>query len=126
MPGRVTGLATSPNGGFYATIAAQASVLRASANGSIESTWTLPAHDQVPAWPVGLVTEPGGGVVVVDRHSGRLLLLDGGGRVAGLGSRHGWEPGLLHFPSAMTRLPGGLILVADEGNGRAQVFRRTD
>lgn len=126
IPGQVTGLATSPSGGFFAAVAAQGAVVRISANGSVESTWTLPAHDQRPAWPVGLVAEPGGSVLVVDRHSGRLLLLDGGGRVAGLGSRHGWEPGLLHLPSGIARLPGGLVLVADEGNGRAQVFRRTD
>jgi len=126
VPGQVTGLATSPSGGFFATVAASGTVLRVSANGSIESTWTLPPHDQTPAWPVGVVAEPGGEVLVVDRHSGRLLLVDGGGRVAGVGSRHGWEPGLLHLPSGVARLPGGLILVADEGNGRAQVFRRSD
>ena len=28
--------------------------------------------------------------------------------------------------AGIARLPGGLLLVADEGNGRAQLFRRTD
>jgi hypothetical protein len=126
IAGRVTALATRLTGGFYAAVAADASVLHFGANGSLEGTWTLPDHEQAPAWPVGLAAEPGGTVLVVDRHAGRLLVLDGGGRVAGLGSRRGWEPGLLLFPSGVVRLPGGLVLVADEGNGRAQVFRRTD
>jgi hypothetical protein len=107
-------------------VAADASVLHFGANGSLEGTWRLPDHEQTPAWPVGLATEPGGTVLVVDRHAGRLLVVDAGGRVAGLGSRRGWEPGLLLFPSGVVRLPGGLVLVADEGNGRAQVFRRTE
>jgi len=34
--------------------------------------------------------------------------------------------GLLLFPAGVARLPGGLLLVADEGNGRAQIFRRSD
>jgi hypothetical protein len=65
-------------------------------------------------------------VVVVDRHSGRLLVLDVAGTVIGMGSRQGWEPGLLMFPAGITRLSDGTLAVADEGNGRVQVFRRTD
>ncbi len=126
IAGGVTALATSPTGGFYAAVADHATVLRFAANGSPDGSWTLPDHDQAPAWPVGLAAEPGGSLVVVDRHAGRLMVLDGGGRLVGLGSRQGWEPGLLHFPAGVARLPGGLVLVADEGNGRAQVFRRTD
>jgi hypothetical protein len=80
----------------------------------------------VPAWPTGLAAEPGGTLLVVDRHVGRVLVLDATGQVAGLGSRQGWEPGLLLFPAGIARLPGGLVLVADEGNGRAQLFRRAE
>jgi len=79
----------------------------------------------VPAWPTGLAPEPGGNLLVVDRHVGRVLVLDANGQVSGVGSRKGWEPGLLLFPAGLARLPGGLVVVADEGNGRAQLFRRS-
>jgi hypothetical protein len=54
-----------------------------------------------------------------------VLVLDAAGQVAGVGSRKGSEPGLLLFPAGIARLPGGLVVVADEGNGRAQLFRRS-
>ena len=79
----------------------------------------------MPAWPTGLAAEPGGNLLVVDRHAGRVLVLDANGQVAGVGSRKGWEPGLLLFPAGIARLPGGAVVVADEGNGRAQLFRRS-
>lgn len=122
----VTALAATPAGGFYAAVASAGSVLHFDAAGSLDATWKLPASEGVPAWPTGLVAEAGGDVFVVDRHAGRILLLDGTGQVRGVGSRQGWEPGLLLFPAGIARLPGGLLLVADEGNGRAQLFRRTD
>jgi len=125
IAGQVTALAGSPTGGLFAAIAAEGSVVHVDASGKKDAVWKLPASEQVPAWPSGLVVEPGGAVLVVDRHAGRLLVLDALGQVAGVGSRQGWEPGLLLFPAGIARLPGGLVLVADEGNGRAQLFRRT-
>ncbi|MGB5878581.1 MAG: hypothetical protein WBH85_01010, partial [Thermoanaerobaculia bacterium] len=119
-------LAATAAGGFLAAVAAQGAVLYFDANGELSATWHLPASGKIPAWPVGLAVEPGGDVVVVDRHAGRLLVLDATGRVVGLGSRKGWEPGLLLYPADLVRLPNGHLLVADEGNGRAQVFRRVD
>ena len=74
---------------------------------------------------MGLAAEPGGNLLVVDRHAGRVLVLDANGQVAGVGARKGWEPGLLLFPAGIARLPGGAVVVADEGNGRAQLFRRS-
>ena len=125
IAGHVTALAGSPSGGILAAIAAEGSVVHVDASGKTDAVWKLPASEQVPAWPSGLVVEPGGTVLVVDRHAGRLLVLDALGQVAGIGSRQGWDPGLLLFPAGIARLPGGLVLVADEGNGRAQLFRRT-
>jgi hypothetical protein len=126
IEGMVTALAATAAGGFLAAVAAEGSVVSFDANGELSATWDLPASGEIPAWPVGLAVEPGGDVVVVDRHGGRLLVLDATGRVVGLGSRKGWEPGLLLFPAGLVRLPNGHLLVADEGNGRAQVFRRID
>jgi NHL repeat len=125
IAGQVTALAATPSGGFFAAVAAEGSVVHVDASGKPDTTWKLPAFEQVPAWPSGLAVEPGGTVLVADRHVGRLLVLDALGQVAGVGSRLGWEPGLLLFPAGIARLPGGLVLVADEGNGRAQLFRRT-
>ncbi len=125
VAGQVTGLAASASGGFFAALGAAGSVVHVDASGKADATWKLPAAEQVPAWPAGLAVEPGGTLLVADRHLGRLLLLDSLGQVAGVGSRQGWDPGLLLFPAGIARLPGGLVLVADEGNGRAQLFRRT-
>lgn len=126
VDGRVTALAAAPGGGFYAAIADQAVILRYGAGGALEATWKLPGDGPVPAWPAGLIAEPGGGLAVVDRHACRILLLDDSGRAVGTGARRGWEPGLLLYPLSVTRLPDGRLLVADEGNGRVQIFRRTE
>jgi len=67
---------------------------------------------------------PGGEVLVADRHNGRLLVLDATGRPLGQGSRRGFDPGLLRFPSGIALLPDGGIVVTDEGNGRVELFRR--
>jgi DNA-binding beta-propeller fold protein YncE len=123
--GDVTALAATAAGGFFAAVAAEGAVRHFDAGGKLDATWKLPAFEQVPAWPTGLAAEPGGDLLVVDRHAGRVLVLDASGQVAGTGSRQGWEPGLLLFPAGIARLPGGLVLVADEGNGRAQLFRRS-
>jgi len=42
-----------------------------------------------------------------------------------LGSRRGWDPGLLNKPAGLAWIPAGGLLVADLGNGRAQTFRLT-
>ena len=123
---RVTALAADSAGGFFAAVPGSAAVLHFDATGALAATWPLAPFEGVPAWPVGLAVEPGGDVLVVDRHGSRLLVIDARGEWVGLGSRDGWEPGLLRYPAGIARLPDGQVLVADQGNGRAQVFRRTD
>lgn len=88
--------------------------------------WVLPSEGPVPAWPVGIAVEPSGSLAIVDRHGGRLLVLDATGEPEGAGSRRGWESGLLLFPAGIDRLDNGSLVVADEGNGRVQFFRRVD
>lgn len=123
VEGHVTALAASASGGVFAAVATEGAVLRFGADGALDATWRLPPFEEIPAWPVGLAVEPGGDVVVVDRHAGRLLVLDANGDPSGVGARRGWEPGLLRQPAAIARLPDGLLAVADAGNGRAQLFR---
>lgn len=123
VDGPVTGLVAAPNGGFFATVAHRAEVLIHGADGRELQRWKVPGESPVPAWPVGIVMRPGGNLFVVDRHGGRLLEMGVGGRQEGRGSRRGWDAGLLRFPAGMAWLPDGRLAVADQGNGRVQLFR---
>lgn len=122
----ISALAPLPSGGFLATISSEARLLRYDAAWKLQDEWELPTNGPEPAWPVAIAVEPGGDALVLDRHSGRILVLDASGGLLGVGSRKGWEPGQLHFPAGMARLPDGRVVIADQGNGRAQIFRRTD
>ncbi len=122
VDGVVTGLAAAGDN-FLVALGDQSRIQRFSATGQLLDTWNLPSDGPVPAWPVGLDSDPGGRVFVADRHGGRILVLDGQGQWIGLGGREGWDPGLLLRPAGLARLPGGLLLVADQGNGRAQLFQ---
>jgi len=126
LTSHVTALAATSAGGFYAAVGDESSVLRYSAEGLVEARFEVPGEGPVPSWPVAVTLGPGGSVVVVDRHNSRLLLFDNEGRILGAGSRRGWEPGLLLFPRGLAQLPDGRLVVADEGNGRVQILRRTD
>ena len=125
VTGRVTGLAAGPGGGAVAAFGDEGVVRRYDAAGGLEATWELPDDGPVPPWPAGVAVAPGGDTLVADRHNGRIVVFEAGGRVAGLGSRKGWDPGLLLFPGGLALLPDGRLLVADQGNGRLQVFRRS-
>lgn len=121
----VTGLTARSNGGFLAAIGERSQILLFDPSGEHVDTWNLPGRGPVPPWPTGLASTPEGHTYVVDRNNGQILDLDPDGRWVGLGSRKGSDPGLLLRPSALASLPGDLLLVADQGNGRAQVFRLT-
>jgi hypothetical protein len=121
----VSALAPSPTGGFYAVIARHAELRRYGANGEELERETIPGIAPVPAWPVGIALDPGGDLLVVDRHNGRLLILNAVGRVEGVGSRKGWDVGLLRFPAGVAVLPDGRVAVADQGNARVQLFTRS-
>jgi len=122
----LTALTAAPDDGFYAVFAAAAQVRRYGPNGEELGRWAVPGAGPVPAWPAGVVVEPGGDLLLADRHGGRIVVLDAGGKISGLGSRRGWEPGLLLLPAGMARLPDARLAVADQGNGRVQIFRRID
>jgi hypothetical protein len=124
VEGYVTALAAGPGDGFFTAVAEDGAVRRHAAGGAVEETWRLPAAAPVPAWPSGLAVEAGGDVLVADRHTGRILVLEVDGEPAGFGARQGWEPGLLRFPAGLALMPDGRVAVADLGNGRVQIFRR--
>lgn len=123
VEGRVTGL-TAASGGLVAAFGEEGAVRRYGAGGPMEAEWAVPADGPVPAWPAGLAATPGGELLVADRHNGRVVVFDAAGQVTGLGSRKGWDPGLLLFPHGLALLPDGRLAVADQGNGRVQIFRR--
>lgn len=119
----VTGLEARKGGGWLAAIGAKAQIAVFEANGRESNRWTLPSDGPVPAWPAGITIDSEGRIYVADRHNGRILVLDSSGRWVGLGSRKGWDAGLLIRPAGLAKLPGDRLLVADQGNGRAQLFR---
>lgn len=124
VPAGVTGLAVMPDGGFAIAVAAEGRIVRFDGNWSVEEEWEVPGFDGVPAWPTAIDIAPGGEMRVLDRHGGRILTLAANGRWTGVGSRQGREEGELLFPADLTVLSADLTAVADEGNGRVQVFRR--
>jgi len=126
VDGRVTALAPAAGGGFYAAVAQSGEVRRYDSQGALDATWTLPVTGPVPPWPVALVAEPGGDLLAVDRHGHQLVVFAADGSLEGLGSRRGWEPGLLLYPAGAALLADGRYAVADQGNGRVQIFRRID
>ncbi len=123
IAGSPKALASAPDGGFYTAHPDIAEVRRHDPKGEVVRRWTVPGEGPVPAWPSGLLVAPGGDLVVVDRHGGRILALDSAGRLEGIGSGRGWQPGELMFPSAIAEFPDGRVVVADQGNSRIQIFR---
>ena len=121
----VTALAARPNGGWLAALPDKGEIAVFDAKGRPTDRWSLPPLGPVPAWPAGVATDREGRIFVADRHNGRILVLDSSGRWIGVGSRKGWDAGLLIRPAGIVRLAEAGLLVADQGNGRAQLFRLT-
>lgn len=123
LPGLVRALAGAPGEGFFAAAPAAGAVEKITRAGIAAERWIVPGVEPRSAWPVALLSESDGDLLVLDRHGGRVVFLDARGRPRGSGSREGRTAGLLHYPSAMAWIPGGRIAVADQGNGRVQIFR---
>ena len=121
----IVGLATARSGGFYTSIPVPGEIVRYDARGELAGRWPVPPAAPVPAWPVALV-QIDGDLVTLDRHSHRILSFDSKGQLVGTGARRGWEPGLLLFPSAVAAFPDGRIIVADQMNGRVQIYRKIE
>ncbi len=122
VPGLVTALAAMPSGGFLAALGDEARILKLRPDGEVLASIDLAPDGPVPAWPAGLVSDVSGQFLVSDRHNGRVLLFDSQGTWIGLLGRQGWDPGLLRFPAGLDRLDSDRLVIADQGNGRAQVF----
>lgn len=121
----VVGLAAAGAGGFFVSLPAEGEILRYGANGKLSDRWTVPSQEPVPAWPISMV-QVEGDLIALDRHGHRLVVFDSKHRLLGIGARRGWEPGLLLFPVAVAAFPNGRIAVADQMNGRVQIYRRIE
>ncbi len=121
----VVGLAAARGGGFFASIPATGEILNYDATGKPTERWSVPSAEPVPAWPVSLV-QIEGDLLVLDRHGHRMVLFNSKNRFQGTGARRGWEPGLLLFPAAVTAFPDGRVAVADQMNGRVQIYQRIE
>ncbi len=124
-PGRVRAIAPGPDGGIDAAYPDEGRVARLGPDGAVSESWTVPGEGPIRAWPSGLAADRGG-LLVLDRHAGRVVALDARGAAVGSGARAGREAGLLWLPAALTLMPDGRVAVADQGNGRVQIFRRAD
>lgn len=120
-----TALAVSPSGGFFLAYAGSSEIVQYDARGSELETLSVPGVDPVPAWPVWIRAATGGEIEVLDGHGSRVAVLDRSGRLVGAAARAGWEPGLLRFPADAATLEDGRLAIADTGNGRVQLFRRS-
>ena len=69
---------------------------------------------------------PGGGYLVVDAVSHRVLLFDGAGELERVLGRQGDGPGELDTPTAAVELPDGRVFVTQRANPRMTVFRPDD
>ncbi|UCF66211.1 MAG: hypothetical protein JSV80_10455 [Acidobacteriota bacterium] len=124
LAGPVHALTVAPGGALYAASPQLARVVRVGEDGAIEQEFDVPGMSPERAWPVSVAVDTGGELYVVDRHAGRVVVLDAAGALSGFGSREGWDEGLLRHPAALALTPGGRVVIADQGNGRVQVFLR--
>ncbi|MBD3866982.1 MAG: hypothetical protein IFK94_02565 [Acidobacteria bacterium] len=124
QPGTV-GIAATRSGGFFVSLPASGEILSYDATGKQTGRWAVPAVEPVPAWPVSMV-QIEGDLIALDRHGHRLVQFNSKNQFQGIGARRGWEPGLLLFPVALTAFPDGRVAVADQMNGRIQIYRRIE
>lgn len=124
VKGTPAAIAAGPSNQLFALDAVKASIFPFGPRSELLGVRTVRSEPGRPAWPVDMAVSAQGELYVLDRHRSEVVLLDGTGQVVGTGSREGLEPGLLYYPSAIALLPDGRIAIADQGNGRAQIFHR--
>jgi outer membrane protein assembly factor BamB len=115
-----------PGGALFTLDPVAAEVRPAGEGASGRAPHSLEGEAGDPPWPIDMAATSTGSLYVLDRHRGRVFLLDGTGALAGVGARRGREPGLLWYPAALALMPDGRLAIADQGNGRAQIYRRIE
>jgi hypothetical protein len=124
--GPAVAVVEGPGGALFTLDPVSAEVRPAGEGASARDPRGLEGEAGDPPWPIDMAATSSGSLYVLDRHRGRVFLLDGTGALAGVGARRGREPGLLWYPAALALMPDGRLAIADQGNGRAQVYRRLE
>jgi DNA-binding beta-propeller fold protein YncE len=118
--GSFTDIARDGKGRLYALDAVGAALWRADAGG--RQFQPLAADLRLQArFPASVASDRNGGVYVVDRHGGAVVVLDEDGRFRGRGLGLGRADGLLDH-AAQICVTGSEVFVADRNNNRVQVF----
>ena len=82
-------------------------------------TGPLPEEFEFPA---SIAADDEGRLFVADRDGGGIVVFGRDGSFRGRQLAMGWKEGFLRYPADLCVAPGGLVLVAERGNNRVQVF----
>ncbi|GAB4376002.1 MAG: hypothetical protein Kow0062_15740 [Acidobacteriota bacterium] len=112
--------------GWLVAVPPRGQLVPVTRDGAIGEPVELPGVSPRPCWPAAVAVAPDGARLVLDRSGGRILLLDENADVVGDAGGRGWRDGRLMLPSDLALAGPSRVVVADQGNARVQVFRRTD
>lgn len=73
-------------------------------------------------FPTSIATDARGRIYLGDRNGAGIVILGRDGSFIGRQLSHGWKEGLLQYPAEVCVDEDGNVFVADQGNGRIQVF----
>ncbi|HEX5041639.1 MAG TPA: NHL repeat-containing protein [Candidatus Polarisedimenticolaceae bacterium] len=73
-------------------------------------------------FPASIAADDEGRLFVGDRDGGGIVVFGRDGSFRGRQLAMGWKEGFLRYPADLCAAPGGMLLVAERGNNRVQVF----
>ena len=73
-------------------------------------------------FPTALTVDAEGNIFVVDENGGGVVVVGRDGSFRGRQLAMGWKDGLLRYPSGACLVAGSVLVIADRGNNRAQLF----
>ena len=88
---------------------------------TVLSPLTPPLPDDFE-FPTSIAADEDGRLFVGDRDGGGIVVFGRDGTFRGRQLAMGWKEGFLRYPADLCAAPGGLLLVAERGNNRVQVF----
>jgi DNA-binding beta-propeller fold protein YncE len=85
------------------------------------SALTAPLPEEFE-FPASIAADDDGRLFVADRDGGGIVVFGRDGTFRGRQLAMGWKEGFLRYPADLCVAPGGVLLVAERGNHRVQVF----
>jgi hypothetical protein len=85
------------------------------------SALTAPLSEEFE-FPASIAADDEGRLFVGDRNGGGIVVFARDGSFRGRQLAMGWKEGFLRYPADLCVAPGGVLLVAERGNNRVQVF----